>query len=127
MNNKYDYETDLNGTLKEIARAQIPASGPNDWTIVSPKDFGPCQDFDIWPVPCTDNWIFKPVSRAATQWAYKHLPEDSPRYGKNGYVIELSAIGEVVRAAKRDGLMSEEQYIEACEESNRLQYQGEDL
>jgi len=96
--------------------------GPNSWEDVEPSDFGPQQDFDL------ENhgslWVFQPVSKAALQWCYAHLPEDCPRWG-TGFVIEPRYVDGVVDGARGDGLMSEDDYIEAMEEQNQLQFAQE--
>ena len=48
--------------------------------------------------------ILDPVTDAALEWCYEHLPEDAPRWGRVGYAIELRYIHEIADAAVRDGL-----------------------
>ena len=125
---------DLNKTMLDIARntghleiidvrdpLQTPP-GPNDWDNIAPEDFGPEHDFEV-----TNHgtiFIFDPISVAATQWCYKHLPADGPRWGK-GFVIEHRYIEAIVNGARRDNLMSLEDYENAMEESHNQSLQRE--
>lgn len=99
--------------------------GPNNWDEVGPDDFGPEHDFEI--LDHGSIIIFTPISNAALQWCYKHLPESAPRHGRVGYVVEPRYIDDIVAGARRDGLMSEEDFIWAMEEANAIQHQGENL
>lgn len=94
--------------------------GPNGWDDVTPSDFGPEHDFDI-----EDHGsivIFDCYSKAALQWCYHHLPEDCPRWGAQGFAIEANFAGAVIEGARRDGLMTRDDFRSAMEneqESNR--------
>jgi hypothetical protein len=48
--------------------------------------------------------IFWPTSQNAISWCESHLPDDCPRWGKNGYVIEHRYIDDIVAGATADGL-----------------------
>ena len=48
--------------------------------------------------------ILWPDSPVALQWCYNHLPEDCPRWGGNGFVIEHRYIADVVDGMIRDEL-----------------------
>jgi hypothetical protein len=97
--------------------------GPNNWDNIEGSDFGPEHDFELNDQGTI--WLFTPISNAALQWCYKHLPEDAPRWGHCSYVVEHRYIEDIVAGAKRDGLMSEADYEWAMEEANAIQHQGE--
>jgi len=134
--------TDLNRTLVDIAvstgHLEISAvgfskllsealqrpPGPNKWDEMQPEDFGPQHDFDI-----EDHGsivVFDCDSRAALHWCYKHLPDDCPRWGGTGFAIEHRFIGPIIEGARRDGLMSRQDYEEAMNAEERDRYAGED-
>ena len=126
--------TDLNDALRSISyglvephRVQFPhcLPGPNNWDNIQPEDFGPEHDFELFDHGSI--WIFFPISEAALQWCYKHLPEDCPRWGAKGFAIEHRYIEDIVAGARRDNLMSERDYEDAQEEANAIQHQGENL
>ena len=88
--------------------------GPNNWDSITADDFGPRHDFEV-----DDHgsiFILTPVSEAALQWCYAHLPEDAPRWGSVSYAIEPRYIEDIVRGCQRDGLLSEDDYVEAMQE-----------
>jgi hypothetical protein len=64
-------------------------------------------------------FILWPTNEKGLNWCYEHLPEDAPRWGLNGYVIEHRYIADIVAGAERDGLVSKAQ--EECfqEEARR--------
>jgi len=114
---------ELTNILQDIAR--VPAAlrtpaGPNTWDSITPSDFGPEEDFRLEDRGNTTT--INAVSNAALQWLYKHLPEDCPRHGK-GFIIENQFLPPIVRHMKRDGLMDEEDYFNAMEESHRQNHQ----
>ena len=98
--------------------------GPNNWDTITAEDFGPTWDFEL------ENhislWIVTPVSEAALQWCYAHLPEDCPRWGARGHVIEHRYIEPIVAHMRRDKLMLPEDYTQAMEENHALMLQGEE-
>ena len=96
-------------------------AGPNNWDEVGPSDFGPEQDFDLEDAGSLT--IIYPVSNAALQWLYRHLPEDCPRWGAKGFAIETNYVRDIIRAMKRDRLMSYQDYLEAEEELHKTQWQ----
>jgi len=100
-------------------------AGENNWENIRPEDFGSKWDYEL------ENhitlWIFTPVSEAALQWCYAHLPANAPRWGAKGFVIEARYINEIVKGATRDGLMSPEEYEHAMEEANAIMHQGVEL
>jgi len=97
--------------------------GPNDWDNIAASDFGPDADYEIYDHD--DTVVFWPVSNAALQWCYKHLPEDLDRWGSKGFVIEAANIDAVIAAAMRDNLMSEAEFDQAMHEQHQLSLQGE--
>lgn len=116
--------SDLNRTIVSISRGLNNAPGPNTWENCTKADFGPEHDFELYDHGSI--WIFWPVSNAALQWCYAHLPEDAPRWGAKGYAVEHRYIGNIVLGAKRDGLMSEIDYNLAQEEAANLAVQWEE-
>ena len=68
---KPDYDRDA------AAQREPLKAGINFWGDVTPEDFGPEHDFEL--LDQFSLWIFTPVSKAALQWCYAHLPEDAPR------------------------------------------------
>ena len=119
----------LNDTIEDIGRGLYsgpPAlQGPHKWANVTSADFGPKWDFEL--EDHITKWVFTPVSNAALQWCYAHLPEDCPRYGARGFLIEAEHIKGVTGGARRDELMSPEDYERAMEEHQQSLRQGEDL
>lgn len=109
----------LHGDLL-IAKHLNNIEGPNTWDQIGPEDFGPQHDFDL------ENHITTVVldcySNAALQWCYKHLPEDCPRWGATGFVIESHYIEGIILAMEVDGLMSRTAYDWAMAEEQELQH-----
>ena len=84
--------------------------------------------------------IIHPKSQACMDWCAGHLPEDCPRWGAAGYAIETNYLPPIVAHLKRDGLLSEDEYVEACrneadaqnqwaahqDDQDFAEYQGED-
>lgn len=105
---------------------QFPKSGPNNWDEVTPEDFG---DWDYEIYDHGDSWVFYPVSNAALQWAYKHFPENGPRWGAKGFIVDypLSNVYSelILEKATEDKLVSEDEYNTAMEEHSQLIHQGE--
>lgn len=97
--------------------------GPHRWHEMISTDFGPTWDFE------TENHIdliiFEPISEAALQWCYAHLPVDCPRFGARGFLIEAEHIKGVVGGARRDDLMSQDDFLLAMEECHTAMLQGE--
>ena len=98
--------------------------GPHRWNEITLSDFGPEHDFELEDHLTTV--IFDPISDAALQWCYAHLPEDCPRFGTRGFIIESEHIKGVVGGACRDGLMSVLDYVTAMEENHNAMQQGEE-
>ena len=97
--------------------------GPHRWHEMKGGDFGPEHDFEL-----EDHGtlvIFDPISEAALQWCYAHLPEDCPRFSTSAFLIEQEHIKGVVGGARRDRLMSRQDYIDAMEENHNLMTQWE--
>ena len=123
--NEENFGENLSSTLAEIARTPNPLmvpAGPNSWDMAKDDvtQFGPEEDFTV------DNegdiFIFTPVSKAAIQWCYAKLPEDCPRWSV-GYVIEHRFIADIVIGARRDNLMSREDYEQAMNEKQEIERQ----
>lgn len=113
----------VHDATREVIRERSPldsTQGPNNWDSITSSDFGPQHDFTLEDY--VSIFIFTPVSEAALQWCYAHLPEDCPRWGSRGFAIEHRYIEDIVRGARRDGLMSVTDYEQAMEEQNQLQY-----
>lgn len=98
--------------------------GPHRWHEMTSKDFGPRHDFEL------ENHgnlvVFDPISEAALQWCYAHLPEDCPRYSTRAFLIEAEHIKGVIQGARRDKLMTESDFVRAMEEAHQIAMQGED-
>ena len=123
--------TPLNEIISDIGRTVITNPLPTvptyrdklRWHEIAPSDFGPTWDFETEKYH--DLVIFEPISVAALAWAYAHLPEDTPRHDKRGFLIEAVHIKGVVGGARRDKLMSHNDYFEALEENHQATLQGE--
>lgn len=95
--------------------------GPSNWEEVTVSDFGPEQDFDT-----EDHGsivVFDCYSNAALQWCYAHLPEDCPRWGAHGFAIEEKFVGAIIEGARRDGLMSRQDFEAAMNEEQEQRRQ----
>lgn len=97
--------------------------GPHLWDDVQPSDFGPEWDYEL--ENHITRWIITPISEAALQWLYYHLPEHCPRYGAKGFIVEAEFVNLVVKGMTRSKLMSPEKYEQAQEENHALMLQGE--
>lgn len=130
---------DLNKTIESIGYALKPdydritdaprdrvVAGPNHWDEV--KDdvsaFGPEHDFELYDQDT--RWVFYPVSKAAVHWARAKLPEHLDRWGAQGYIIPANEITLIVASARRDNLMSEQDWINANEEAANQAVQWEE-
>ena len=122
-----EFIQDIQRGLYSTAFIQTPErglQGPHRWHKMQGSDFGPTWDFeteDHGPLV-----VFDPLSEAALQWCYAHLPQDMPRFGAKGFLIEAEHIKGVVGGARRDGLMTEADFIQAMEENHQIMLQGED-
>lgn len=108
----------------DITQERLTA-GPSQWALIKeqPAAFGPEEDFFIHRDG--DRTVFCPVSKAALHWCYAHLPEDCPRYGATGFIID-AGLDTILQGARRDGLMSDEDFTDAMEEAHNLSRQWED-
>ena len=61
-------------------------AGPNKWHEITSDDFGDEYDYEI--LDQGERWVYFPVSNAALQWACRFLPEDCPRWGCHGFIID---------------------------------------
>ncbi len=98
--------------------------GPHQWDTVQAGDYGPTYDYEL--ENHITKWIVTPVSEAALQWLYCHLPEDCPRYGANSFIVEAQYLNGVVKGMTRDKLMSVEEYEQAMHEAHMIQLQWDD-
>lgn len=117
----------LAGSLLRIyapTAPKIALQGPHRWHEMKGSDFGPEHDFELEGHGSLV--IFDPISEAALQWCYAHLPEDCPRFSTRAFLIESEHIKGVVGGARRDGLMLPVDYQEAMEENDQ-RAQGEQL
>ncbi len=110
----------LNQSLLDIARntghleiIHLPAP--------TPTELGEYGDFDV-----TNHgsiFILIPVSDAALQWCYTHLPEECDRWGKQSFVVEHRYISDVVAGMERDGLVSVDTHREAEKQKQEWWFQ----
>lgn len=112
---------------KRRVHRQLPAAprGPHRWPQITPANFSAAWDYEL--ENHITRWILTPVSEAALQWCYYHLPQDLPRYGAHGFVIDRDDIEGIVAAMDRDRLMSPKEYDRAMRENYMLSLQGEGL
>ena len=111
---------ELNQSLIDIGRGIIPQTLP----APTPTELGGYGDFDV-----TDHgsiFVLEPISDAALQWCYTHLPEECDRWGKVGFVIGHRYIADVVAGMERDSLISVEDYKNSMEELNAIAHQWEE-
>lgn len=99
--------------------------GPNHWADVTPGDFG--KDFDYKVIRLGAKTVVDPVSTAALQWLYAHIPEGVERYGALGHIVETKRVDEVLTAMAAANLISEEEYIYGMNAEDRDRHAGEDL
>ena len=94
----------LNEALREITRAQNPRL--NDWSPEQDRqdDLKAGLEHDFRLQIEGSIIIIWPDSKRALHWCYEHLPEDCPRWGATGYVIEHRYIADVVDGMLRDDL-----------------------
>lgn len=112
-----------NGIYSPIRTPERASQGPHRWHEMTGADFASRWDFELEDHKTLV--IFEPLSEAALQWCYAHLPVDCPRFGARGFLIEAIHIKGVVGGARRDNLMSEADYIQAMEEMQQLNTQWE--
>ena len=101
--------TTLNQTLKAIARA-----APNDWDAFKNgerTDRGTSLPYDYEILPHDEGKVvFYPVSNPARERFYASFPDDCPRWGVEGWVVEQMYVTGITNSLKRDGLVSEDDY-----------------
>jgi len=103
---------------------QTTAQGPHRWDKIQPSDFGPEHDYEL--ENHITKWVITPISEAALQWLYCHLPEHCPRFAARSFIVEAEWINIVVKGMTRDKLMSPEEYEQAMKESHAQSLQGEE-
>ncbi len=113
-----------NGIYSPMRTPERASQGPHRWHEMTGADFASRWDFELEDHKTLV--IFEPISEAALQWCYAHLPADCPRFGAKGFLIEAEHIKGVVGGARRDNLMTEADYIQAMEEmSQQTQWDGQ--
>jgi len=136
--------TDLTDTISHLLtpirdlHARLSAAAPNEWEHYMNKldqDRGTELEFDYEVYDHGDTTVIYPVAKAAQEWCAKALPANSERWGVHGYVIRTAAADAVCRGMKRDGLISENEYVDLMDLEQQMQdqanqdfaeYQGED-
>ena len=103
---------DINAALIDIA--QPLKAGPNSWDKV--KDDQSVKDFDFWVKDHHIGTIIYPIDERALQWLYRHLPEDCPRWGALGFVVETNYLTPILQGMSHDGLISEDEYVKNMQE-----------
>ena len=118
--------------------ARLSAAAPNSWEQYMNKldtDRGTELEYDYEVYDHGDTTVIYPVAKAAQEWCAAHLPANSERWGRHGYVIRTDSADLVLSGMKRDGLVSENEYVNLCELEQQMQdqanqdfaeYQGED-
>lgn len=112
--------------LEQLERPKNPLAqppGPNSWDSVKddPNMFATEHDFELYDQG--DVVVFYPISEAALQYGYRFLPEDCPRWGAKGFVVDAKEIDLFCRQArdtKPYGLISEEDFDNAMHEMDQL-------
>lgn len=102
-------EADLLRQLNEYELNPLKTKpGPNLWETVKldTRNYGRDYDFEIYDHG--DTFVVYPTCEAALQWCYRFLPEDCPRWGAKGFVVEQTDL--IVRQMREHGLISEEEY-----------------
>lgn len=92
--------------------------GPSKWGDPD-LEYGPQEDYEISELS-DGRKVFWARSQAAMEWAYFMFPEGGPRYGATGFVFEKFE-GALRVCAKRDKLMSLEEFEEAMNEKQELE------
>ncbi len=109
------------GIYSPIRTPERASQGPHRWHEMTGADFASRWDYEL------ENhitlWIVTPISEAAMQWLYCHLPDDCPRYGANGFIIEAEFVNQVIKRMTADKLMSPQEYEQAMEEANQIAHQ----
>jgi hypothetical protein len=91
---------------------------PRHWDEVGPGDYGPEADFSVDHHGTVA--VLFPISRAAILWCSRHLPDDAPRWGTRGYVIEPRYLDPIVQHMDLDGLLSQDEYDMAVAEQQDI-------
>jgi hypothetical protein len=94
--------------LKILDEQPRPKPAPaNNWKEMQ-DERGDHFDYELYDHG--DTVVIYPVCDAALHWLYKHRPENNPRWGAKGFVIDSSIIDRVTQDMWRDGLISEEEF-----------------
>ena len=106
--NKY-YDLNNPDSLHRCIRDIGAGLNTKPWFPEAPVKFlGEEKVYDFYVQNEYTIFIFHPTNAKGLNWCYAHLPEDCPRFGLNGYVIEHRYIDDIVAGAERDGLVSKE-------------------
>ena len=136
------YSEELHRTIESIGHGLKPdwdrenvrgrekvLAGPNRWDEVKddPKHYGKNFDYRIM-----DGDVFIPCCVAAQEWVRKQVGETQHWYSDlDGFLGVKMGKGQgyyqgmFLKAAARDGLLSEEEYIQSMSENDNLVRQGE--
>ena len=111
----------LNKTLQDIAAGLDTDSWSAMYELPEApvKFLGEEKVYDFYVQNEYTIFIFHPTNAKGLNWCYAHLPEDCPRWGLNGYVVESRYIDDIVAGAERDGLVSKEAEENFQDESRR--------
>jgi len=100
------------------------AIGPNEWDSITNEDYG--FSFDYILENHGNRTVIDPTSRAALQWLYRYLPADCPRWGAHGFVVESDTVPMITAHMERDGLLSENEYVERMNEEDEQRRQWDE-
>ena len=116
----------LNAALEDIAESVIPLKwrtpAPNTWQEIKDdrSQYGECFDYETYDQG--KQTIIYPICAAAIEWCAQHLPQWLDRWGRYGYVLDTKEALEVVKGMKRDGLLSESEYVDRMLNEQELQH-----
>lgn len=123
--------TELSSALLQIATTTLHGlankRGPSNWQNVKNDTTARGRDFDYEIYDQGDVQVIYPVCDAALQWCYYHLPEDCPRWGVQGFIVETKWAELVTNAMRNDNLISENEYVECMNEEQERQAQAQQL
>ena len=114
---------DLTKALLDIAEFPKCKAGPNRWSEITEGDYGRLFDYRI--LRRGGMTVIDPCSEACLQYLYRFLPEDCPRWGSEGFVIESKYIGEILEHMAVNKLLSEDDYLYSMAAEDRDRHQGE--
>ena len=97
--------------------------GPNRWDEITEDDYGRLFDYRI--IRRGGTTVIDPCSEACLQYLYRFLPENCPRWGSLGHVVETKYLDEVLHHMAENKLVSEDEYIYSMNAEDRDRHQGE--